>query len=294
MGYRIGTGGFAFALTWRTLVAAGLALALLLVLERTDHYATALVLAALMAITIADAARLYGRLSQAMATPAPTLSREQARENDRMAALLDSVTVGLIALAPDGRITYLNRAARLLAGEEVGLLSDIRALEGVAETILALPPGGRRIVGLKDGRTLLAWTGRIAIPGQGEQTLVSLQTVTGELDAVQVKAWTDMTRILSHEMMNSLTPIASLSESLHSLLARNADPDLAQAAETISRRSRHLMQFVERYRSVADLPPARPASIALKAFLAELDSLMRPHFERRGIAYESRLNPDGR
>src|SRR5580693_7548884 len=137
---------FAFALTWRTLLAALLATLLLQVLTATHYYATALVLGGLMALTIADATRLYARKS-VLGAGAQGTEREQARQLDRMAALLDAVTVTLMALAPDGRISFSNRAARLLAGEEVGRLTDIKALgTAAAETILALPVGARQIV----------------------------------------------------------------------------------------------------------------------------------------------------
>jgi signal transduction histidine kinase len=136
---------------------------------------------------------------------------------------------------------------------------------------------------------MLVWTGLIAAPGMAAQRLISLQAVTGELDAVQVRAWTDMTRVLSHEIMNSLTPISSLSESLPHLLKDQADQTVLHAVETIARRSRHLMNFVERYRQIADLPAPRRREIALAGFIADIDALMRPHFAERGIAYRSNL-----
>jgi signal transduction histidine kinase len=277
-------------MTWRTLLAAGLALALLQVLMLTQYYATALVLSALAVLTIADATRLYNRLGAADGTLLRSFHRDQARQLDQMAALLDAVTVALIAVTPEGHIQFLNRAARLLAGEEVGRLGDIRALgQAAAQLILALPAGARRIVSMADGRTMLVWTGAISAPGTAAQRLISLQAVTGELDAVQVKAWADMTRVLSHEMMNSLTPISSLSESLPSLMKDHADETALRAVETIARRSRHLMNFVERYREIADLPAPRPRDIVLAGFITDIDALMRTHFTERGIAYRSTL-----
>jgi two-component system nitrogen regulation sensor histidine kinase NtrY len=86
-------------------------------------------------------------------------------------------------------------------------------------------------------------------------------------------------------MMNSLTPISSLSESLPQLLAAGGDASAAVA--TIARRSRHLMNFVERYRKIADLPPPQPRRIDLPSFLADIDALMQAHLAPRNIAYAS-------
>jgi two-component system nitrogen regulation sensor histidine kinase NtrY len=55
------------------------------------------------------------------------------------------------------------------------------------------------------------------------ERLISVQRLAGELDAVELKAWQDMVQVLAHEMMNSLTPISSLSESLDALLRGTAD-----------------------------------------------------------------------
>ena len=61
---------------------------------------------------------------------------------------------------------------------------------------------------------------QFSAPGERPRRLISLQRIAGELDAVELKAWQDMADVLTHEMMNSLTPIASLSESLEACCAR--------------------------------------------------------------------------
>lgn len=275
---------FALGMGLRALAVAGLICLLIWDLSATRHYATALVLALLIAFTLAEAAHRYARALPAAA--APSANRDQAAELDRMTALLDAVTVALVTVRADGRIHLANRAARLLAGGEAARLADIRALgPSAADAIAALPVGARQIVDMADGRPLLVWVGAIAMPDQPQQKLVSLQAVTGELDAVQLKAWMDMTRILSHEIMNSLTPIASLSESLGRMLPAQASPDAADALAAIARRSHHLMSFVERYRRIADLPSPAFATIDAAAFLADIDALTGAALAARGIAW---------
>jgi signal transduction histidine kinase len=103
-----------------------------------------------------------------------------------------------------------------------------------------------------------------------------------------------MTRVLAHEMMNSLTPIASMAESIEGLATTgDRDARIASAVATIGRRSRHLMDFVQRYRAIVDLP--RPAlKVARVAdFLREINQLVGPDLARRGIGFTFTAHRDG-
>jgi two-component system nitrogen regulation sensor histidine kinase NtrY len=269
---------------WRVLLA-GCLLAGFVQMIATRHYATALVLGTALALTSLDLCRLrLPRNSTMQVTdPAP----DQTERLERALALLDAVTVALFVIDPDGRVRFANRAARLLAGFAVGRLQDVPLLGAVrADTILSLSAGGRHLMALADGRSMLVWVGSISTPGEGMQRLISMQSVVGELDAVQVDAWHMMTRVLSHEMMNSLTPIASLSESLGTLMTTGTqDPRIADAVATIGRRSRHLMRFVERYRAVVDLPDPELSDVDLAGFLSDIDRLVGADMRSRGIDF---------
>jgi signal transduction histidine kinase len=276
----------ALGMAMRAGLAATLIVLLAWDLAATHYYATALVLALLLGFVLFEASQRYA--GAPFAPPARQAEARDMRALDRMQSLLDAVSVALVTIDADGAVTLVNRAARLLAGQDAARLADIGGLgTAAAETIAALPVGARQIVGMADGRPMLAWVAAFAVPGEKAQKLVSLQAVTGELDAVQLKAWMDMTRVLSHEIMNSLTPIASLSESLGRMLPQQpgASPEAADALAAISRRSQHLMSFVERYRRIADLPSPAPANIEAAAFLADIDALAGAALAARGVAW---------
>lgn len=287
--------GFRFvsSVASRSLLAGCLAFAFLEVLTGTHYYATAAALGGLALLTVWDASRLESALPAA--EPDGSLHRrDHLQEMERATALLDAVTVALIATSDDGRIRFANQAARRLAGAVPGALADIKLLGAdVAAEILALPNGARRIVTLTDARLVLVWTVGLAVPGEAAQKLVSLQVVAGELDAVQLRAWQDMTRVLAHEIMNSLTPIASLSESAAELMECGGAPPSAvsRAVDAISRRTRHLIDFVERYREIADLPEPRPRAIRAANLAADLEAVLEPDFAARGIAFACDIEP---
>ena len=285
----------ASAAGWRLLAAAALLTALLQLLTSTRHFATAVLIAAAVALLLVDAANVLKRGRSAGPREASARERNAVRRGAEASALLDAVTVSLLLLGEDGRIRFANRAARLLAGTKVARLDQIACVgEEAAARILALPVGGRQIVPLADGRNMLVWVGGLTTPEGGAERVVSMQAVAGELDAVQVGAWHSMTRVLAHEMMNSLTPIASLSESLARLAgASGTAPESEAAALTIARQSRHLLSFVERYRSIADLPKPALVSIELAAFLADVAALAGAELRARGVAFAAGAPPAG-
>src|SRR6202044_425754 len=94
---------------------------------------------------------------------------------------------------------------------------------------------------------------RFGAHGAPAERLIALQDIAVELDVVELKAWQDLARVLTHEIMNSLTPIASLAESLKARLGEAEAPaQTADAIEVIGRRSQGLMTFVERYRTATE------------------------------------------
>lgn len=279
---------------WRLLFI----LILLVTLARlipAHHYIAALTVILASALLGFDLWRGLRRRPEATNGPADAAVLQAPRQLEAALALIDTVTVALFVIDADDRIRFMNRAARLLAGFEAGRLQDIAQLgEDGAATILRLPVGGRQLVATRDGRSLLAWVGSIRHARAAPQRLVSLQAVTGELDAVQVGAWHAMTRVLAHEMMNSLTPIASMAESVESRVETGGfDPKTASAVATIARRSRHLMDFVERYRAIVDLPRPNPEPVRVADILAEISRLIGLDLGKRKIGFDVKVQQDG-
>ncbi|MGY4397294.1 two-component system nitrogen regulation sensor histidine kinase NtrY [Sphingomonas sp. UYAg733] len=270
---------------WRLLLAGCLVAGVIRMIA-AEHYAVALVLGSACTLTMLDLWRHASGNAGAVATSS-SIAPDTAGRLEQALALIDAVTVALFLIDPDGRVRFANRAARALAGFEPGRLQDMPLLGEVAATsILSLPVGGRQLVSLVDGRSMLVWVGSLSTSASGQQRLISMQAISGELDAVQVGAWHMMTRVLAHEMMNSLTPIASLAESLGELIAKaGRDSRMTDAASTIVRRSQHLMRFVERYRAVVDLPDPHLEEMDVTALLNDIDRLVGADLRTRGIAF---------
>lgn len=298
-----------------------------LLLARTQLYATALVLAAVGALLALDLARLVVRADRMLSLfidglaagdwerpsrSAPgasgfdrligALDRAVGRLNDGRArqqrqleylqSLLDQVTAVLIVAGEDGEVVLANRAAVRLAGRPVRRLGEVAAIgHDAAARLLALKPGQREVLRLANGERVLAGAARFSAGGK-QQLLLSLDNIGRELDLAELKAWQDLVRILAHEMMNSLTPIASLAQSIGPMV-QGTSPDLADAVDAIARRSDGLLRFVERYREVADLPRAQLRPVELAALIGRLERLLAAELGGRGIRLSVAVDPAG-
>jgi two-component system nitrogen regulation sensor histidine kinase NtrY len=267
-------------------------------LAQTNLYATAVVVLAMVALASAGLVRaVSGMIRDDRADPASrgvaTARADPGRELDHAHALLDTVPAALIVLDAE-RVVFMNRAARVLARENVASLRDIAALGDAAPRLAAMRPGAREVVPFADGVAAYVSCAQFSTPDLPARRLLSVQKIAGDLDAVEAKAWGDMARVMAHEIMNSLTPIASLSESLEELLqGSDADAEVIAALEAIKRRSHGLMSFVERYRAVAELPAPTTGIVEVVPFLDGIERLMSSTFRERGIEYESQVVPDG-
>jgi two-component system nitrogen regulation sensor histidine kinase NtrY len=316
---------FQFAVLARALLLAGLIVILLRLMSATQFYATELVVLLVGLLVVADLLRVVahaerstqrfleslsagaleapvsgqsssGQLLQAFERARQHLQEErrtQRQSADYLQTLLDTVPAALMVVATDGAVRMVNRAAHRLLGEPAPRLEQLATLgPGAAHLLRVLMPGAQQIVRLPDGRQLLASASQFTVPEGAAQRLLCLQRLAGDLDAVEHKAWDDMARVLAHEIMNSLTPIASLSESLDALLrAGGRNDEVAAALEAIRRRSLGLMRFVERYRKVAELPEPVLQPLSLKSALQGVERLLAPALEQGHVGYASTVLP---
>ncbi len=323
---------FVIQVTVRSVLIAALTVLVAYLFGQAHLYATAFVVALICIGVIADLARITRQASQwveqdlerlvAEVSDAPAatytpddpsrspLERamaslnaarvERQRQLHYLQTLLDTVSAALIVLHPEGRVTLVNRAALRLAGAEVNELEQIEAIGAQGRGLCSrLRPGTRQVVPLADGRQMFVAVSEFTVPGRSPQRLIALQRIAGDLDAVELKAWQDMVQVLAHEMMNSLTPISSLSESLETLLRNGASmgttsasaDEVAGALEAIRRRSHGLMGFVERYRTVAELPAPKRQPVRMEQLLSGIDRLLSTTLREKGIEYRSVLSP---
>ncbi len=218
----------------------------------------------------------------------PSIHLDLETTRRRLQSMLDQAPVPLLTLSADGILRVVNRAARHLFGTDERM-SDAPA--SLREAVERARPGERTALKLPScdasgPQRSYALSVADSVGPEGAGRLVVLTDIEAEIQAAEAAALRDLLQVLSHEIMNSLTPVASLAESAQALLSTGAADDAAQAAgalETIMRRARGLDQFVQGYRMLARLPPPvlRPASVA--ALLTDAASLFRSQWTEQDV-----------
>ena len=139
--------------------------------------------------------------------------------------------------------------------------------------------------------------------GQQQELLISLQDIQSELDTAQLSAWQDLVRVLTHEIMNSITPVASLAKTAVDLVDDVAEQvasqpalvaelsDITDAVNTVARRSDGLMQFVTSYRRLTRLPPPNKQPISIVNLFENVERLACQHWPSKSIAYQFSASP---
>src|SRR5688500_146757 len=128
--------------------------------------------------------------------------------------------------------------------------------------------------------------------------VVAVQPIQGELNAVEIAAQSDLVRVLTHEIMNSMTPVTSLANTaahLMGLIDQGGNKDIADAraaVETLARRADGVMHFVESYRQISRAPEVRRKTFEAAAWARELESLFRAGGSADGVKFTTKV-PSG-
>ena len=233
----------------------------------------------------------------------------QETELRQLKALVEHIPVPLLTVHADDSITLQNNAARRLFGAaHVTRLKDLRQFgPSFARAVDDAVPGVRELVsfaveGVEYHLTLAAT--EIIIAGDRER-LISLQDIQSELDATQAEAWQDLVRVLTHEIMNSITPVTSLARTASDLVddvIGDAGPDSAIAADlgdvqdavsTVARRSDSLMQFIDSYRQITRLAPPEKKRVPLADLFETVTRLAAAEWEDDRVSLTTHVEPDG-
>jgi two-component system, NtrC family, nitrogen regulation sensor histidine kinase NtrY len=191
--------------------------------------------------------------------------------------MVQNTPVAMLLCDPGGHIVYGNLAARKLLGNGrrlEGVLLRV-LLEGAPEPLReAIARGGDGLfVVERDDEEEIFYLARSGFRLNGRQhELFVLRHLTVELHRQEVRTWKKVIRVISHELNNSLAPVASLAHSGAELVKRGKHDQLEKVFATIAERARHLEQFIQGYARFAKLPAPRPEPIPWPELVERLRS----------------------
>jgi len=228
---------------------------------------------------------------------------ETEEQHQYLQTVIQHIGMGLIAFTSTGEVTMLNTAAKRLLN--INTLKNVAALDGIspgmADALRGLEAGKMTMLKLERENELI----QLAVYAtefklrERHYILVSLQNIRSELEEKEMEAYQKLIRVLTHEIMNSVTPISSLASSVDDLLRRHETTpgdssgdlkDVRQAIETIRRRSQGLLHFVEAYRNLTRVPKPRFRIVGIRDLLHQIEQLISAQHPT-DAALEMRVEP---
>lgn len=223
---------------------------------------------------------------------------EKETNHQFLHSIVEHVDIGLLGYNQNQEVILMNKALqRLLRKSYLVKFTDLETLnEQLWESVKDMKPGSRELVKLNIEDKLQ----QVAIQctelklKDDFYRLLSFQNIQNELEEQELIAWQKLIRILTHEIMNSVAPISSLSSTLSNIMEQDTDVDIQQikrSLKVINKRSEGLLSFTETYRTLTRIPPPRFQSVNGNLMLEEIATLFEIESNEKNITLEVALPP---
>jgi nitrogen fixation/metabolism regulation signal transduction histidine kinase len=215
--------------------------------------------------------------------------------------IVQQVRTGILSFDTDGNIQLMNANAKRFIG--MANVKNIHELEKynlkLYQALQEVQPGRSTLYKSSTEFLLTLQATELRIRGNTVK-LITLQNIQNELQRQELEAWQNLTRVLRHEIMNSITPISSLTSTLREILdhelikkdhtyelkAEGAD-DLRDGLETIENRSKGLIKFIDAYREYTSLPQPKLKTVGVKALIEKVSQLLKPELKKTNIRFSA-------
>jgi len=234
---------------------------------------------------------------------------EKEEHFNYLLTVVQHVTIGIIVFRRDGKVDVFNNAIKkILRLSHLRNITELREVkDDLPETLMKMKAGDKLLIKLfiEDELIQLSVSATEFRMRGEEYLLVSLQNIHPELEEKEIESWQRLIRVLTHEIMNSITPISSLASTVHDILTdpetdeihvENLSPDdietIASAMFTIESRSKGLLNFVEIYRNLTRIPKPNFRHFRIRETFDRAYELMKPKMEELSIQCECKVFPD--
>ncbi len=240
-----------------------------------------------------------------------TVRSEKEEHFQYLQSIVQNIDVSIIAFQRDGTVEMINKAAKRLF--QITGLKNIKQLYAISpeivEKLLNLSPGENVLVKVQQEDDIL----QLAINGTEIKVhnknivLATIKNIQSVLEEQETEAWQKLISVLTHEIMNSITPIASLSSTIDMMIkslnqAKIEDPnatldeetagEIQQGLQTIHKRSTGLMHFVNTYRNLTRIPKPNFKIITVNSLFNNVIPLMEEEIKQSSINFSIDLSND--
>ncbi|MEJ2005883.1 MAG: ATP-binding protein, partial [Cyclobacteriaceae bacterium] len=219
--------------------------------------------------------------------------------------IVEHMSTGLLGFDAMGNIELINASTKKLIG-----IYSIRSIDDLIEqhprfykVIFDLAPGKSTIYRNDNDEQISVSATDIILRGK-KVKLISLQNIQSQLQKKEIEAWQNLTRVLRHEIMNSITPIASLTNTLLTILDEDlvaesnkyaidtdTKEDLTDGLSTIENRSQGLISFIDAYRDYTSIPLPDPEPFKIDELLHRIATLLNPSLVEKEVSFNIHVLP---
>ncbi len=217
--------------------------------------------------------------------------------------LTENIRAGLICFNTSGDISMLNPEAKKFIGKPyIKTIQEIEAVQkDLFKKIHVLNTGESGVIKMKSGKVELDTLvhKKTVIINDEELNIILLQDIHNEMEMNQLNSWQQLTRVMRHEIMNSLTPIVSLTEAVNSLITSKKSisseeedyKDIIESLDAIENRSKGLLRFVNAYKNFSNPPEIHKIQFEISGLLERVEQLFKNKFEEKNIILDISCKP---
>ena len=219
--------------------------------------------------------------------------------------VIQHVSAGLISFDAKGDIQLINTVAkRLLKAPQLRNINELeQEPSNIFEILNTIEPGKKTMCRIDERTNLAIRATALRMRGEAYK-LVALQNIQTELQQNEIESWQNLTRVLRHEIMNSMTPIASLTSTLNDILAEELEEkeghfelsiegvdDIHEGLNTIASRSKALIHFIDAYREYISIPTPKIQNLSVQELIEEVEALLKIDIRKSNIDFSFETIP---
>jgi nitrogen fixation/metabolism regulation signal transduction histidine kinase len=210
--------------------------------------------------------------------------------------IINSISTGILVLDDKGYVFQTNNETlRMLGLPAFSHVKQLGRVDRKLETLIThIRPGEKHQISFANERETVSLSIRVSgmtLHGQYVRIVV-INDIRSELEEKEIESWIRLTRVLTHEIMNAITPITSLSQTLLALHGNNTGEEIRNGLDVICSTGKGLISFVDSYRKFTHIPTPKPSLFYVRKFIERMVQLATHQNPYPNISIAIDVSPD--